>query len=68
MFKILSSVVNGAKGAVTSSVKGASDVLSATINAVKNVTVSAFKETGDVLREGIQVPASIVKGTIEGLS
>ena len=46
MFKILSSVVNGAKGAVTSSVKGASDVLSATINAVKNVTVSAFKETG----------------------
>ena len=47
--------------------KGAADVSSTIVNSVKDVAVTTIKGTGDLVVKGIQLPASIVKGAIDGV-
>ncbi len=68
MFNILSKIVGGTKGAIVSTLTGVTDVTGSLVNAVKNLTVNTLNETGDFLREGIQIPAAIVKGAVQGMS
>lgn len=68
MFKILSKTTNGVKGAVTASLTGVTDVAGTIINVVKKITVTTIKDSGSFIREGIQLPASIVKGAIDGIT
>ena len=68
MFKFVSKVVNGAKGGIVASLEGVTDISTTLIKAVKRITVDTLSETGDFLKEGIQIPAAIVKGTLAGLS
>ena len=53
MFKFLSKVAKGTKGAIVASLDGAADVASVTVSAVKNITVNTFKEAGEFVREVI---------------
>ena len=68
MFKVLSKTTNGVKGAVTASLTGATDVATTIIDVVKKVSVTTLKGSGNFIKEGIQLPASIVKGAIEGVA
>jgi hypothetical protein len=67
MFKFLSKVVKGANGGIVASLEGITDISTTLIKAVKRITVDTLSETGDFLKEGIQVPAAIVKGVMAGL-
>ena len=67
MFKFLSKVVNSAKGGIVASLDGVTDVSTTLVKAVKRITVDTLSETGGFLKEGIQVPAAIVKGVLSGL-
>ena len=66
MFKILSKTTHGVKGAVTSSLDGATDIASTLIGVIKKITITTVKGAGDFIKEGIQLPAAVVKGAIEG--
>lgn len=67
MFKFLSKVVKAANGGIVASLEGVTDISTTLVKAVKRITVNTLNETGDFLREGVQVPAAIVKGVLTGL-
>src|SRR3990170_4643649 len=68
VFNIISRFVNAGKGAVTAGLKGTADVASSVVEVVKDTTISTLRETGDFIKEGLNVPASIVKGAFSGIA
>ena len=55
MFSLISRLVNGVQGGVTSSLKGVTDIAGTVLDVVKKITVTAVKETGDLIKEGINI-------------
>ena len=64
---LVSNLVSGVKGGLTAALEGVSDIGGAVLGSVKDIVVSTLKETGEFVTQGIEVPASIVKGSIDGV-
>jgi molybdopterin-binding protein len=67
VFSLISRLVNGVKGGVTAGLKGVADVSSSVVKVVKDTTVTTLKESTDFVKEGLDIPASIVKGAFTGV-
>src|SRR5687767_6740854 len=68
VFSLISKLVNGVKEGVSASLKGAADVGSDVIGVVRDLTINTLKESKEFVAEGLDIPASIVKGAFEGVA